>query len=288
MKKTVLSLLFITFIKFIGLAQEEHFIGILPIKYEAGNEDMKNAAALVSDEIYNQFIQSGQVRVVEREFFNDLKNEKFLTSEVDFVDGVTYSKTKSVGAKQLLVGKVSSFKLDEDQTMRGNYKCTVSVGVRLVDVETGQVVHSYTLENKKSIFAGDIMNSDLLKAVLKSTKGEAVKEAVGSLKKSIQEFANTYFPAEFQLKRISLINEKNNKAEQVEIRVGNNKGAKAKQRYYIKEKMIDEGEVNYSTVGEIEIIEVNGANLSTAKIIKGGDIIKSKTDAGIKLVALLK
>ncbi len=280
MYKFTLTLLFIvSYGAGIYCQDFQHYIGILPIKYEAGSEDAKNAAALITDELYNQFIQSGQAKIVEREFFNDLKNEKFLTSDIDFVDGVTYSKTKSVGAKQLLVGKISSFKLDEDS---GNYKCSISVGARLIDVETGQIVHSYTLENKKGI------SISTLSSFLRNSKGEAVKEAVSSLKKSIQDFASIYFPVDFVLKRISLINEKTNKAEQVEIRVGNLKGAKKNQKYLIREKMIDGNEVNYSTVGEVEISEVNGANLSTAKIVKGADLIKSKTDAGVDLVAQLK
>ncbi len=61
-----------------------------------GSLDQKNTAAQITDKIIDQLIQSDQAKVVEREFYNDLNNENFLTSDVDFIEGVTFSKTKSI------------------------------------------------------------------------------------------------------------------------------------------------------------------------------------------------
>lgn len=276
--KYILQICFLLFYSVLCNGQNSsHHIGILPIKYEAGNEDLKSAATQITDLVYNYFIQNRLAKIVEREYFNDLKTEKFLTSDIDFVDGVTYSKTKSVGAQSLLVGKISGFKIDKND--QGYYKCKISVGVRLIDVETGQIKESYTFENKEVAVLSDLTNFD-------KTPGSAITTAISKLNTSIEKFAKLYFPVEYLVKEI--VQNNGNKAEVIEVRVGSSKGAQAKQRYLIKERTIEEGEVNYSTVGEVTITEVNGANLSTAKVTKGGDIIKSKIDKGATLVAIPK
>jgi curli biogenesis system outer membrane secretion channel CsgG len=265
------------------VAQDILKIGILPIKY-GDNEDSKDAAGQVTDQLYDRFTQSKQAELVEREFFKDLTDEKFLNSAVDFIEGDVVSKTKSAGAKYLLLGKISTCRVEEStgKSLTGgitqNYTCFLTIGLRLIDVETGIVAHSFTLENKKPL--GISFNFP--------NRAAAVRSAVKNLEKDIKTFTDTYFPKEAAVKGILEFDKKNEKAEKIEVRIGNAHGAKVRDRFVVKEKYMEDDEYNYREVGEIEIIEVNGNKLSTAKVRSGGDKIKEKLEKGSILVVVTK
>jgi len=132
-------------------------IGILPVKYQSGKE--QDAANQVTNQLYDNFTNSKRAEIINREFFGDLQNEKFLTSEIDFVDGETLSKTKSKGAKYLLVGKVATCTVEEKKssgTTVGSpsvsYECFLNVGLRLIDVETGATQDVTVDANMRTIY----------------------------------------------------------------------------------------------------------------------------------------
>lgn len=273
----------LSFITFNIINAQTSTIAILPFKHSEGTEYQKEAAAMVTDRIFDRFIATGQAKVVEREFFKDLQDEKFLTSEIDFLDGSVVSKTKSIGAKYILTGKVSSLTMFND---KGSYKCNLSIGLRLIDVETGEVEKSYTMDSNKPLNASILEMPEILKEVLKQTPGDALKAAVKNLEEHIKDFTNKNFPLEVEIKGISLLSKDQKKAQELEIRIGEAKEAKKKTKYFIKEKYMDEGDTILKEVGEVEITEVLGKNLSTAKVTKGGDKIKEKIEAGAQLVAI--
>lgn len=262
-------------------------IGVLPVKYQSDKE--KDAANQVTNQLYDNFTNSKRAEIINREFFVDLQNEKFLTSEIDFVDGETLSKTKSKGAKYLLVAKVATCAVEEKVTTSTTtgksvtYECFLNVGLRLIDVETGVTAQSYTLQNEKKMF------SDLnpLDGSSKSTASEAIQVAVKKLDKDIKKFMDTYFPVEAPVVKIKESSKE--KATVVLVGIGSDDGALKKQKFIVKEKSIVAGETYYEQVGEVEIEEVNGKGISSAKVTKGGKEIYTKLNQpGSQLVITSK
>ncbi|MCE7923879.1 MAG: hypothetical protein DYG98_12540 [Haliscomenobacteraceae bacterium CHB4] len=260
-------------------------IGILPVKYQSGKE--QDAANQVTNQLYDNFTNSKRAEIINREFFGDLQNEKFLTSEIDFVDGETLSKTKSKGAKFLLVGKVATCTVEEKKStsttgLSVSYECFLNVGLRLIDVETGVTAQSYTLQNEKKMLSDwNILDGD------KSTPSEAIQAAVKKLDKDIKKFMDSYFPVEASV--VKLKESSKDKAVLVLVGIGSDSGVQKKQKFLVKEKSLVEGEPYYELVGEVEIEEVNGKGISTAKVTKGGkEIFTKMSQPGTKLVITSK
>ncbi len=225
-------------------------IGILPVKYQSNNE--KDAANQVTNQLYDNFTNSKRAEIINREFFIDLQNEKFLTSEIDFVDGETLSKTKSKGAKYLLVAKVATCTVEEKVTTGTSgksvtYECFLNVGLRLIDVETGITAQSFTLQNEKKAFS----DWNILDGSAKSTASEAIQVAVQKLDKDVKKFMDTYFPVEAPVVKIK--ESSKDKATTVLVGIGSDNGALKKQKFIVKEKSLVVGEAYYEQVGEVEI-----------------------------------
>lgn len=262
-------------------------IGILPVKYQSDKE--KDAANQVTNQLYDNFTNSKRAEIINREFFVDLQNEKFLTSEIDFVDGETLSKTKSKGAKYLLVAKVATCAIEEKVTSSTTggktvtYECFLNVGLRLIDVETGVTAQSYTLQNEKKAFS----DWNILDGSDKSTASEAIQVAVKKLDKDVKKFMDTYFPVEAAV--VKLKESSKDKAIVVLVGIGSDNGAQKKQKFIVKEKSLVEGQAYYEQLGEVEIEEVNGKGISTAKVVKGGKEIYAKMNqSGTQLVITSK
>ena len=272
--KHLFFLLFLT-VNFLSVSAQETSlmkIGILPVKYQSA--DQSDAANQVTNQLYDNFTDSKRAEIINREFFGDLQNEKFLTSEIDFVDGETLDKTKSKGAKYLLVAKVATCKVEEKVTQvpgtgtkNVTYECFLNVGLRLINVETGVTDQSYTLQNEKPMggfvsFGG------------KSTASEAIRAAVGKLDRDVKKFMDAYFPIEAEVVKIKETSR--DKATVVIVGMGTGDGVKQKQNFIVKEKTMVRGEPYYEEIGEVEISEINGKSLSTAKVVKGGKEILVK------------
>lgn len=257
-------------------AQDEPLkIGLLPIKYrEVAHGD---PARQVFDMMYNEIVNGKRFVPLDRSFFQDLQNEKFLQSEIDFVDGSTIDKTRSEGAAYLLIGQVSTCrterKVNENST---TYIAVLSIGLRVIDVETGQVKHSATLDYKPSSLP--------LIRLEYSTELEAIQRAISATKKDVLNFLDTYFPTRGEIREVSAYNKSRSRAENVVINLGRENGAVVGSRFEVSEYKLIDGELFFESIGEITITEINGNRLSTAKVNNGGDRIAALIAEGKKLV----
>jgi hypothetical protein len=269
--------------------QDKVKIGILPVKYVSS--DQADAARQVTNLLYNNFTNSKRAYIINREFFNDLLNEKHLTSSIDFIDGETFSKTKSQGAKYLLVGQVATCRTEQKRTTsvtnQGSttisYDAFLSIGLRLVDVESGENVQSYTLDNQKGYLEQlkDTFKGD------KSTPTGAITAAIDDANDDLKKFLDKYFPVEAGVTKVK--ETKDDKATSIMIDIGTDDGVEKKTRYLVRERVEESGQdPYYETVGEVEVEEVNGKSRSSCKVLKGGKEILSKINSGAKLVVVSK
>jgi len=285
------SLLFLALIGIPGLsAQTEKVkIGILPVKYVTN--DQSDAARQVTNLLYDNFTNGKRAFIINREFFNDLLTEKNLTSSIDFIDGETFSKTKSQGAKYLLVAQVATCRTEQKRSISttnpGNpsisYDAFLNIGLRLVNVESGQTLQSYTLDNQKSYLEKikDTFKGD------RSTPTGAITAAISDVNDDLKKFLDKYFPVEASVLKAKEV--KGDKATSLLIDLGSDDGAEARVNFLVKERVEESGQdPYYETVGEVEISEVNGKSRSTTKVVKGGKEILTKLNGGAKLVVVSK
>ncbi len=261
-----------------GVAQNTQInkIGILPVKYESSSQ--ADAARQVTDLLYDEFVSGKRAGVINREFFSDLQNEKELSSSIDFLNGELLDKTRSEGAKFLLIGKITSYNIE--QTKHGNYSCQLAVGLRVINVETGRTEYSSTLKNNSNFI------TDLVKNKASDTKGRATSLAVNELKKGLKKFLNKHFPYEGNI--LEIHKERKGKAKEVLVSIGSNDGVTTNDKYVIltrKEKTIQNEMVVFdSKVGEGVIKEINAGGVSTLSIKKGGETILTSFNSGVSLI----
>lgn len=287
-QSTLLTILFaLAAIK--GIAQSENGellkIGLLPFKY--ANSSFASIAGMAESQFYEQLINSRRVTVLERAFFKDLENEKWLTSSEDFLDGGAIEKTKSQGAKYVLLAQVVGCSFDEirsDNSSSITYYCNLTINIRIVDAETSQVKNSRTLKNATR----NLINP--ASWVTHGSRGSAERAAVNDLKKPIRDFLNEYFPL---LAGIIEITERNGiKAKTVLVEAGEEQGVKKGDVFTVlhkQERTISGRIVPYTTeIGEITITEVNSPEISTAAVRRGNDQILTLMDQGASLIAKSK
>ncbi len=260
-------------------------IGLLPFKY--ANSAYTSVAGMAESQFYEQLINSRRVAVLERAFFQDLEDEKWRQSQEDFIDGNTISRTKSEGAKYVLLALVVSCSFDEIRSESNgstSYYCNLTVNVRIVDAETSQVKNSRTLKNP----ARNLINP--ASWITHASRGAAERAAVNDLKKPIKDFLNEFFPLQAGIIEIS--ERTGTKAKTVLVEMGEEHGVKKGDVFAVlhkQERTVGGKNVSYTTeVGEIAITEVNSPEISTAAVRKGNDQILSLMDQGATLIAKSK
>jgi len=256
-------------------------IGILPFKY--ADPSYRTVALQAESFFYEMLVNSKRAIPVEREFFKDLEDEKWRQSSEDFIDGSTISKTSSRGAQDLTLIRMVSYQVEEIRNKENNsitYYCNIVLNLRIVDVETSQVKHSYTLKNPTR----NITN--LKSWYTEGSKVAAEQRALKELKRSIEDFLNDYLPLEASI--LEIVEENKGKAKVVLIEIGTDQGAKKGDEFTVLENIKRQAggkEISYTAeIGEIEIKETNGPNISTALVKKGSDKIFEKFSQGGSII----
>lgn len=163
------------------------------------------------------------------------------------------------------------------------YDAFLSIGLRLIDVESGQNMQSYTIDNQKSYLEKlkDTFKGD------KSTPTGAITAAIDDANDDLIEFLNKYFPVEAEVLKIK--ETKGDKAATVLIDIGTEDGVEKGANYLVRERIEESGQdPYYETIGEVEVAEVNSKTRSTCKVEKGGKEILTKMNGGAKLVVVSK
>lgn len=191
--------IFITILLFIiGMsvnAQEKLSIGVLPTTNTEGMAYKETV--LVSEELTNALIKAKRFNIVDRSRLGALKQERELQKTEDFMDGTIIAQSKSIGANYLLSSTMGNYEND------GN-TCKFTLTIKLIDVETGSVVASESIQPKSGGFGKALLNAVVNTALLEtsgslSTKGQALKKALDKLVPEIDKFIYTNFPITFHI-----------------------------------------------------------------------------------------
>lgn len=252
-------------------------VAIMPFKY---SQTEAAAAKQVEAMTFEIFVNSNRMDIVEREFFNDVEREKWRQSQGDFLDGKTIEKTKANGAEFMLIGKIASCNVERITSDKGSvsYHCDLNISVRVVDLETSEVVISDNWKNR-----GRGLNP--ITWVTSNSKSEAVQKAARQLEKPIKAFLNDYVPVEAPI--IKITDAKGKTAKEVMIGLGSEDGLEEGDRFLVLEVTVVEahGQKNRFTeeIGELKVTQIGGQHLATAQIKKGGEEVMTKFNEGANL-----
>jgi len=275
---------------FIGLsvfvkAQEKTGVGIMSFTYSQGAASIQDVNS-IQETVTNAFVKTKRFNIVDRSKMDALKNEKDLQKSEDFIDGTVIAQGISLGATYLISGHVISAQADEMKSDDGKgnitltYKAKLSISLKVIDVATGQVITSETIEPK----AGNSMLGAI--GIGATTRESAIAKAIKDIGSKVDDFVAINFPVSFTIVEIQEKDSKGN-ATKIFIAGGSAFGLKKGQKLKVVE--LSEIEVNgkkmqrKKEIGELKISKVEDENFSTCSVSEGGININSRFEAKAKL-----
>ena len=292
MKKIILSIALISGLNFVASAQEKTGVGIMSFTYMSGSANPTDVLS-IQETVTNSFVKTKRFNIVDRSKMDALKKEKDLQKSEDFIDGSVIEQGVSLGANFLISGHVISAQAERMETtpdpttgrVTVTYKAKLSISLKVIDVATGQVITSETIEPKGGSMLGGMMG------IAPSSPEAAILKAIKGIEDKIDEFVTKNFPATFPIVEIQEKDSKGN-ATKVMIAGGSGFGLQKGQKLKVVEVVIVE--VNgkkmerKKEIGEIKISKVEDENFSICSVSSGGIEINARFDAKSKLLVITK
>ena len=290
MKKIILSITLFVGINFVTSAQEKTSVGILPFTYIEGSATLQDVNS-IQETIINAFVKTKRFNIVDRSKMDALKKEKELQKSEDFIDGYVIKQGISLGADYLISGHVISANAERMETSpskrTGNvtvtYKAKLSIQLKVIDVATGQVINSESIEPKSGSTLGGMMG------LAPSSPQAAVLKAIKGIEDKVDDFVYENFPATFPIVEIQ---EKDSEGYATQILIAGGSAydlQKGDRLKVVEVSIVEVGEKKLERkkqIGEIIIINVEDENFSTCSVDSGGIEINSKFEAKVKLLVI--
>lgn len=259
-------------------------VALLPFEKVAGYPIESDA---IYEKVKQAFIATNRFDIVDRKNFEKINTEKELQKTENFLNSDIVAQANAKGAEQLVTGRVIYVNYTKHTTENSYYyDCNISFSLDVLDVETGQVIYSATLKPDDG-FLNSVLKSSLGG---NSTQAKAFDNSLSRMQKYIDEFIENYFPIHTQI--LEIITIRKDAAKEVLLNVGTQTGTQKYDKYSVTEiTMYDAGDKKIKReveIGELKITAVQGAEISTAKVSKGGEAILEKFKSNAKLLCKSK
>lgn len=241
------------------------------------NASTKYLKAL-EDKVESIFTATNRFKVIDRIDIKAIVIEQETQKGEKYLDGLTVQQGKLDGAEAIVVGTLNSVDFEKSTTDKGavSYTSRINFSLKILDVESGEVLVNETITFK--LGSWDVFHAN-------DTQDQAFFSALKKGDKEMDKFLEKYFPVTAKI--IEIIGKDRNKAKTVLISMGKSKGAKKNKKLKVVEitSMTIDGEttIRKAEIGQIKITDVEGDKISKAKVLKGGDKILRKFNAGAKI-----
>jgi curli biogenesis system outer membrane secretion channel CsgG len=289
MKKLLMVALFVALSPFVR-GQEKTAIGFMTFTYVEGEANAKYVNS-IEEMVINAFVKTKRFNIVDRAIIETTKNEKELQKAGEFIDRTIIQHETNLGAQFLISGHVINAQAEQMKSDDGNgnititYKAKLSIMLKVIDVATGQVSSSETIEPK----AGNSMLGSI--GIGASSPEQAISKAIKGIEDKIDEFVGKNFPLAFS---IAEIQEKDSKGNATKILVAGGSAFDLKKGDKLKVVELCEVEVNgkkllrKKEIGELKIVKVEDENFSICSVTSGGIDINVKFEAKAKIQIITK
>ncbi len=264
--KKVLILILVLWITSVSFAQKKTIIAILPFKSDyLFNSSDQNA---IADMVSLVFANSGRFNIFDNDRLRQIIAEKALqNSQIDESNANSFLELgKSLGIEYFIAGNIKNIatKTTLDLTNSTAYTAQISFSLKIINVSTGEIGKVKDFDSFSSI--GGIVSLSY------DTEQNAILKTIQLMKKSVSNFMEDNFPVTFAL--MNILSEKNGEAVTVEIMGGKSLGLS--KNIKLKVISITQREFNgkliekRKEIGTIKITEVQGDEISEAKVVAGG------------------
>lgn len=199
------------------------------------------------------------------------------------MDGTIIAQSKSIGANYLLSSTMGNYEND------GN-TCKFTLTIKLIDVETGSVVASESIQPKSGGFGKALLNAAVNTALLEtggalSTKGQALKKALDKLVPEIDKFIYTNFPITFYIVELQ-------SDGKLLVSGGSESGVKKGSKLKVYEEVIinvgGKSVKRKKELAELAVDKVEDENFSICSIKSGDKEVKERLSKNTPLFVTFK
>ncbi len=293
MKKLLLSAILFLGLNLLASAQQEKTgVGIMSFTYVTSSASFQDVNS-IQETVINAFVKTKRFNIVDRSKMDALQKEKDLQKSEDFIDGSVIQQGVSLGANFLISGHVISAQAERMETapdettgrVTVTYKARLSITLKVIDVSTGQVIISETIEPQGGSALGGMMG------LAPSTPEAAITKAIKDIEGKVDAFVSKNFPATFSIVEIQ---EKDKKGGASVLMISGGAAFNLQKGDRLRVVEISMIEVNgkqmerKKDIGELKITKVEDDNFSTCNVSSGGIDINSKFEAKAKIVAITK
>lgn len=287
MKKSLITVLFIIGFNLTTKAQEKIVVGILPITYVQGAASSQDANSIY-ETVTNAFVKTKRFNIVDRSKMESLKKERELQKTEDFMESKNLVEQGGLLSVNFFIsGHVISASPEQMRADDGTitYKTKLSISLKVIDVATGQVISTETIEPKSGSSLMGVLGVGTTSA--QSSMAKAIK----GIEDKVDEFVKKNFPQMFS---IAEIQEKDGKGNATKILIAGGSEFGLKKGDKLKVVEIIEMDVNgkkisrKKEVGELKITKVEDENFSICSVSSGGIDINAKFEAKANLQIITK
>ncbi|MGH1336906.1 MAG: CsgG/HfaB family protein [Aureispira sp.] len=266
MKKIILALLI--GLPCISFAQQQT-VGVFPFSYSQGQADAGDAST-ATEIVTDALVSTGQFNILDRASFATIATEKELQKTEDFIDGEVIEQGKSLGAQYIISGKVMSATCGVTQLYGGiqTSTCKTVISIKLIDVSTSSIKAAQTFNTKGSA----------------SRASAALSKTFEKLKPEVQKFVVNNFMSSIPV--VELAKSKKDEATEIVIAAGSSILSKKEKLDVVIDTEVEVGGKimkRQKVIGSVIVSKIEDKNFSVCTVKKGGEVIKAKLDANIKI-----
>lgn len=267
-------------------------VGVIPFTFATGTASPTDVYA-IQEAVTNSLVKTKRFNIVDRNKMAALKSEKEIQKGEEFIKSKVYAKGNAIGAQFLISGHVvaasamESFFKDSKtgQQMSSGFKARLIIVLQLIDVGTGQVSKSETIEPKGGSLFGTLTNTAPKTAQL------AINKAILDIEDKIDNFVSENFPVTFKIVEVQS-KETDGSLSEVLISGGTDFNLKKGQKLSVIEIVIMELDgkklQRKKEIGEMKILKIEGENFSVCSVTKGGKEIASRLEANATIQIVTK
>lgn len=273
----ILLSLFVSASVVLAQAPEKPVVAVLNFKYSARNSEIVQYVTGVQNQVESGVLATGRFVVVERGAIDQLQGE-IQTQEV-LSEAQVAELGRTLGAKYVFLGSLDQastepvFRETDGQRKRVGFKATIVFQLKLVDVESTQIIASEQVSTGQTGLFG-----------YRETEGAAITDAIGTISGQVELFIAKNLPVIIDIIQITQTDKKGREAVLLEILAGSDAGLKDRDRIEvvaITEREIRGRKIETRTpIGELRVEQVTGPETAICKVMKGGDVILQKFNAG--------
>lgn len=234
-----------------------------------------NYAETLRNNVMEVINETDRVELIDVDSQSALKVEKERRESGDLGTGEELdldriAVMKEEGANALIQGRITSLNIVRNTPKSGNvyYDGTINYTLKAIDPNTGKIIAT------KTITAGD----DMLNFQTADTPEGAAMNLCKAARRGVRSFIEEAFPINATI--LEVAESKGNDIKSVYISVGSANGAKEKNKFTINVEREIAGRLSTKMIGELEIKEVQGDDISLAEVKKGGKELKEAMDNG--------